>query len=109
MCQGYRSSRKHDFQTTLEIGFRLMRPTRVSTDVFPHDVYHSGADQAVLYNEGKQVGCCVLDYSTHDVDTATGVCYHAILRQSFRINTKILIPVIACVRRIINIKYFVHL
>lgn len=49
-----------------------MWPAWMASDVLPHDVYDSGADQAVLDDEGEEIGRGVLDDGAHDVDPAAG-------------------------------------
>lgn len=73
MSQSDGSSRQHSLEAALKVCFHLMRPTRMSSNVFPHDVNHSGANQTVLDNEWKQIRFCVLHDSPHDIDSAARI------------------------------------
>lgn len=98
------SSRQHSFETTFEIRLGLMRPTRMPTDMLPHDIDHRSSDQTVLYYEREQIRCSVLDDGAHDVDTSARVRHCAVLRQSFRVDTQIRTPELAAIRQVAHIE-----
>lgn len=67
MSQRDRSSRQHGLEAPLEVGLHLVRPTRVSPDVFPHHVDHRRPDQAVLDYEREQIRLRVLYDRPHNI------------------------------------------
>jgi len=70
MCESHGPSRQYSFQTTFKIRLALVRPTRMSANVLPHDVDHRRSDQAVLDYEREEIRCRVLHDGSHNIDAS---------------------------------------
>ena len=109
MSQSDGSSRQHSLEAALKVCFYLVRPTRMSSNVFPHDVNHRGADQAVLDDKREQIRFCVLHDGPHDVDSAAGIGRDLLVCQRLRVRSEVRVPVFAAVRLIVHVEDLVYL